>query len=329
MSSTSSWCGWTTRKLGKTKKGSEKMRRKNASSTPELKTGVRSSTGRKILCMNRAALYDLLVSFARALKGVRILRGAIQKKERQKELTVAPSEADPTGALYEARLKDKKQSVFLPLSPVQPGRTTPPERETKAALKMTDGKTLMLTWRKQILELVKLAQKNLTSAKELAAETATEVAVDAALRSVENVSRALLYCFGEKPETCTGQEEPLRLLAHRFKGTLSINFQKTVEETIRLHQNRARYVELGRANTEGQFNYARAKLGEEIIECAASIFAKLRQTMDESVADEIPELREACPNCRGLDLSMMTFNEIEVKYTCKLCRHTWNEPRYP
>ncbi len=79
-----------------------------------------------------------------------------------------------------------------------------------------DVKSLCVNWRSAIVGLLGLAERNLQSGREkLTLEDYENVISDAAI-SVENAARALIYCYGGKPNVRSGQEEPLRMLATRF-----------------------------------------------------------------------------------------------------------------
>jgi hypothetical protein len=177
--------------------------------------------------------------------------------------------------------------------------------------------------------LIKMAQKNLESARQCASVANNEDAMEAAIRSTENISRALMHCFGEKPELGSGQEEPLRLLARRFIGTEHSDFLKIIEEISQLSRSRTLNRQLARLNIDGTLNYVKAKLTEQMVESASLIFTKFCRIMEDKFASEIPELREVCPKCRALDVSVMAFSETSAKYTCTQCRHSWNAPRNP
>jgi HEPN domain-containing protein len=184
---------------------------------------------------------------------------------------------------------------------------------------------MLAVWRRSIPGLVKLAQRNLTYAKQRLDTGDYKTAVEAAVTSVENMSRALLHCYGEKPETNSGQEETLKLLSLRFKGNERIQFERAIEDIIRLHQNKIvhRYLVIHNIST---FLHSRAR-ATTIFDSASRINNVFERIIDEHFATEIPELREVCPKCRALDISVWSFNGNAVSYSCNLCHHRWAQPR--
>lgn len=99
-------------------------------------------------------------------------------------------------------------------------------------------RVVVRNWRKTVLGLINLAEQNLESAK-IRFETRNYVAtVRAASTSVENIARALIYCCGGRPEPVADQEEALRILSRRFKGTERTEYEKAVDNVALISQNR-------------------------------------------------------------------------------------------
>lgn len=188
------------------------------------------------------------------------------------------------------------------------------------------SKDMLETWRKSIVGLVKLAQRNLTYARQHLESGDYTTAVEAAVTSVENISRALMHCYGEKPELNSGQEEALRLLSLRLKGNEKIEFEKAIEEVMRLYHNKIVQRYLSTRNIGFSFLHTKARTAL-LLNTASRIFTLFAQIIDEHFATEIPELREACPKCHAIDISVWCFNEGTVSYTCNLCKHKWIQPR--
>ncbi len=99
-------------------------------------------------------------------------------------------------------------------------------------------RVMVRNWRKTVLGLVNLAEQNLESAK-ISFDTRNYLAtVQAASTSVENIARALIYCCGGKPESVADQEEALRILSPRFKGTERTEYETAVDNVALISQNR-------------------------------------------------------------------------------------------
>ena len=186
------------------------------------------------------------------------------------------------------------------------------------------GKSLVENWRESIVGLVKLAERNLTFAKECLDLKDYKRAVQAASTSVENISHALIHCFGEKPVPGSGQEEALRILSRRFRQDDKIEFEKAIGNVVCIDQNKRVLNYLSTRNINNQiFNDARTR---QIVESASKIVSLFKRIMTERFVTEIPELGEACPKCRSMNIFVWGFNGEGVRYNCNVCGHKWNEP---
>jgi len=209
-----------------------------------------------------------------------------------------------------------------------PQRSTPqePSPSPNIANERVSPKELLETWRKSIVGLVRLAQGNLALARQRLEAGDYEAAVEGAVTSVENISRALMHCYGEKPELNLGQEEALRLLCRRFIGNEKIEFEKAIVDVVQLYHNKI--VQRYRSKHNIGFCFLHTETRTRLILGSASkIVALFAQIIDEHFATEIPELGEACPKCHALDVSVWSFNGGTANYTCNLCRHKWIQPR--
>lgn len=155
------------------------------------------------------------------------------------------------------------------------------------------GKSLVQNWRKSIVGLTKLADENLTVAKEHLETSDYESAVQSAFTSVENIARALIHCFGGKPDPSSGQEEALRMLSRRFVGDEKIEFENAIDIVAKICHNR---IVLGCLSTHNMrislFDRSQTK---RILESASKIVGLFKQILTHYFSTEIPELNEACP----------------------------------
>lgn len=91
------------------------------------------------------------------------------------------------------------------------------------------SENIVQQWRKSIVGLIRLAEKNLESARQHMESAQYSTAILAACTSVENVSCALIHCYGGKPEPTRGQEEPLRILSRRLNDDERYIFESAID----------------------------------------------------------------------------------------------------
>ncbi|HVP16952.1 MAG TPA: hypothetical protein VMT42_06270 [candidate division Zixibacteria bacterium] len=222
--------------------------------------------------------------------------------------------------------------TFQPTFQPTPPPTLPRVFSTRQPLRMRVGdevvstKALVETWKESIVGLIRLAQINLSRAEQWMDRGDYTAAVEYALISTENISRALLHCYGEKPETSSGQGEALELLVRRFTGKESAELEKAVKEISRLNESRVAQGDSTTPKMDHSFTFTRA-IARPTIDSASRIVNLFSHIIDENFAAEIPELRETCPKCHSMEVGVMSFNETAVSYTCQRCRHSWIEPR--
>jgi DNA-directed RNA polymerase subunit M/transcription elongation factor TFIIS len=209
----------------------------------------------------------------------------------------------------------------MPITPI-----APQTRPTQATDETVSTKNLIETWKTSIIGLIKLAQTNLANANQYLENGDSQTAFQHALTSTENISRALLHCYGEKPEQTLGQEEALELLSKRLREEASVDYEKAAAEFTQLHASRAgqKCLATGRPDLSLPLTKGEAR---QAIDSATKIVSLFSRIMDEHFATEIPELRETCPKCHAMNLGVMALNETSVSYTCNRCRHRWVEPR--
>lgn len=192
----------------------------------------------------------------------------------------------------------------------------------------TDGrippKTMLQTWQNSIVGLIKLAQKNLIYARTCLDRGDYKAVVEAAVTSTENMSRALLHCYGEKPELNSGQEEALWLLARRFTGNEKEGFENAIGEITQLNRNSVVHRYLSKHSVDFSFALFSTKSRTmPILASASKVVTHFYQIIDEHFATEIPELGNACPRCHALDVSVLSRSKTNVNYMCSQCGHRW------
>jgi hypothetical protein len=214
--------------------------------------------------------------------------------------------------------------VYPPLPihprPPAPGLALPPQ----VAGQGVASKAWVETWRKSIVGLVRLAQGNLASARRSLETRDCDAAVERGMTSVENISRALIHCYGEKPELQPGQEETLQLLSRRLNGNERTAFEKAIEVMIQLYGSRPVNEHPSTCNIGFPFILTKART-KRIIDSASEIVTLFTQIIHEHFATEIPELLEACPKCHAIDISMWSLSQESACYACNICGHKWSQ----
>jgi len=151
-----------------------------------------------------------------------------------------------------------------------------------------EGSHILQGWRSSIVGLVRLADRNLTVARKHLEASNYRLAIQAASTSIENISRALIHCFGDKPNQDPGQEEVLRILSTRFNGDEKAEFDRSIEMIAKINHNRIASRYLSSQNVRlTPFNRAQTNL---VIESASNILSRFRQILIQHFSDEIPEL---------------------------------------
>ena len=87
----------------------------------------------------------------------------------------------------------------------------------------TKRNSIVATWHRSVVGLVRLADKNLEQAQQHITSNNYKNSITAASIGVENIARALIHCFGGKPNVDTGQQEPLRMLVSRLDEEEKLN----------------------------------------------------------------------------------------------------------
>jgi hypothetical protein len=98
------------------------------------------------------------------------------------------------------------------------------------------GSVLVDNWQKSILGLIELSKRNLKLANVEYRAKNYVGAVQRASASVENISRALIHCFGGKPDLISGQVEALELIVSRFRGEKKMKFKAAIGDAVLVYQ---------------------------------------------------------------------------------------------
>lgn len=177
-------------------------------------------------------------------------------------------------------------------------------------------RALVQNWKNSIIGLVKLADQNLQLAKRYMNEGTFRQTILAADTSLENMSRALIHCYGGKPETEAGQEEPLKLICGRFEGLEKEEFEKGIHITTEISAYARSILQTAEPN-ESQTR--------KMLESATHAVDLFKRVLTEHFATEIAELSEACPKCHSLNIWIGRSNPTHTNCECQICHHKWAE----
>ncbi len=207
-----------------------------------------------------------------------------------------------------------------PLSRTPPQTMPLPDPQTSDQSVSTQ--TMLKTWRGSVLKLIKLAHRNSFLAQQLLQKGECWFAMNAAVTSMENMSRALLHCFGEMPEPNSGQDEALRLLARRLSAGEKQEFQKIIDESRKLREKAAAQNLLRQQQPFPRPIPTRSTV-TPIILSSTEIIKAIRQIINRHFTSEIPELLADCPKCQSPDVSVLAFDKTTTVYICSQCMHKW------
>lgn len=174
-----------------------------------------------------------------------------------------------------------------------------------------NGEDLVKNWRISIQGLIRLANSNLSVAKHQLQKKQYGLAVQAASTSVENISRALIHCFGGKPNHSYGQEEALRMLTRRFQGSERKKFEKAIEIVANIASYNKKLkclksnIEYTHSYAYNQYTITSNPIFEEaeakrILKSTFKTFNIFRGIIFRYFEHEIPELAETLPGCPRL-----------------------------
>lgn len=180
-------------------------------------------------------------------------------------------------------------------------------------------KILVENWKKSIVGLVRLADRNLRLARQHLTTGDFKAAIQTAGTSVENVTRAFIHCCGGKPNTDQGQEEALKLLRGRFEGKEKEELERAADDVARVDVA---------VRTSSQTPLCSKEDAERALKTAARVADVFKRILTDHFATEIPALEEGkCPKCHSLDVSAQSSNQRAANSECNGCHHKWIENR--
>ena len=149
-------------------------------------------------------------------------------------------------------------------------------------------RALLWNWRRSIAGLIFLAQRNMNSARMHLGVKSYDAAAQYASTSVENIARALIHCYGGKPDESSGQEEALRLLSERLEEDEKGKFDEAIRTVACMYAGA-----MPSDNCSSDPLPARP-LSEletrQAVESASKIVKLFQQIMINHFREEIPEL---------------------------------------
>ena len=155
--------------------------------------------------------------------------------------------------------------------------------------KENEIKHLYRNWGRTIARLVKLSEENLRHAELRLKYGEYAESVRNAAIGVENATRALLHCYGEKPNPYSGQGEALRILAARFDELRRPEFSNVIEQVTRVSMNREVLKNLPKNGVrKGIFDRSHSI---QTVETAKTVISALKQKIVTNFKDEIPEIQ--------------------------------------
>ena len=187
---------------------------------------------------------------------------------------------------------------------------------------------LIERWRRSVVAFLRQAEWDLSVAKQHMNLTNYRGAMQAAAAGVENVSEALIICYGGKPDSSPGQEEPLRMVAHRFKEEEEKReFLESIDTIARINRNRKTLRRISTAAVHPHIS----KRAQKTLQSASEIVTLFKRIITDNFTSEIPQLHEKCPKCHSLNItthiSLPSFDDRKVNQECNICHHKWTEPR--
>ena len=203
----------------------------------------------------------------------------------------SPGNLPPEYYLWRARIDSFRipRSLRYAHGDYELRRRTIFEHHLQQTLKQQNNvKTLHQTWRRSIVGLRSLAHSHLQLANKKLQLHSYEEAIAEADTSVENIARALLYCYGDKPNPEAGQEEPLKMLAARLKGPDRIVIESAIDSISVIYRKR---IDLKKLESPAiTMKFFDGENTRQLVDLARSVVNALQQVMDNRFRLEIPEL---------------------------------------
>ena len=175
-------------------------------------------------------------------------------------------------------------------------------------------KALVNEWKQSIIGLIRLADQNLRLAEHHIEMTDFKIAIQTAATSVENIARALIHCYGGKPDDDLGQEEVLKLLSWRFDGEEKNEFELAIHKVAEIHVC---------TKNSLQATSSCLKDAQDIISLAHEVNVAFKKILVIHFTQEIPELEDSCPKCGSFDVETWGVNRQQANCACRNCRHKW------
>ncbi len=160
-----------------------------------------------------------------------------------------------------------------------------------------DVQALLRNWRRSIAELISNAHRNLNAAEERYALADYNEAVEKAATCVENITRALIHCYGGLPNPMAGQEEALRMLSNRLEGEEKEEFERAVDSVALMTSRRARFQDSAGAQPLGRSTETEAGV---LLTLTSRVLQLFSEIIVENFSDEIPELPAVMPEGSGV-----------------------------
>jgi hypothetical protein len=169
-------------------------------------------------------------------------------------------------------------------------------------------------WKQSVIGLLRLSDQNLMLAKAHMTMKDFKSAIQTAGTSVENITRALIHCYGGKPDDDLGQEEVLKMLSRRFSGTERNTFDEMVQEVATIH-----------ISTRDSLQKASCseKDAQEVTNLANLVNTGIKQIMIIHFTNEIPELDDRCSKCNSFDIQVRRSELQPTSFQCRSCLNSW------
>lgn len=212
----------------------------------------------------------------------------------------------------------------LPREPVQVRFDEQLLQRLQGTSKPVYDKIAMLKWARSIITLIRQAEFEINDAQLQLKTEDYRSATSAVTAALEYMTKAVLYCFGEKPDAVVGELEPLKLVSLRLKEQERLKFDECIEQISRIYMIEEELENQTNQETETLLNTKNAPC---LVDSAAKIVKAFRETLAEHFGAEIPELYETCPKCKSIYIEMWNIERTSVTYVCRLCRHIWEQTR--
>jgi len=145
---------------------------------------------------------------------------------------------------------------------------------------------MVTTWKRAVNNLLQDASIRVDDAQRLLQSGDITEAVLFASLSVEKISRALLHCYGIRPNTSYGQAEGLRLLLAIDKESLNEDFQKSIAAIEEITTAKTS-LDLMRSNNTDQTRFIDQPTAKHICHEATKIVTLYKKIIEKKFAQEL------------------------------------------